>query len=56
METTKPTPCQREDKHREAITELIEAVAKQQDALAKILEAEHRNIQKNNRAFQRGCG
>ena len=46
METTKTPPCQREDDRREAITELIEAVAEQQKALAKILEAEHRKIQK----------
>ena len=45
METT-TTPCPHEDDRREAITELIKAVAKQQDALAKILEAEHRKIQK----------
>ena len=37
----KNAPCQREDNCREAITELIEAVAEQQEALAKILEAEH---------------
>lgn len=46
METTKAPPCPREDSRREAITELIEAVAEQQEALAKILEAEHRKIQK----------
>lgn len=46
MEATNTTPCQREGDRREAITELIEAVAEQQDALAKILEAEHRKIQK----------
>ncbi|MGM9640059.1 MAG: hypothetical protein ACI3V3_01680 [Faecousia sp.] len=46
METTQATTCQREDNRRDAITELIEAVAKQQEALAEILEAEHRKIQK----------
>lgn len=35
-----------EDKRREAITKLIESVAKQEEALAEILEAEHRKIQK----------
>lgn len=46
MEATEATPYPREDSRREAITELIEAVAKQQEALAEILEAEHRKIQK----------
>ena len=41
--TTPPYP---QDTRREAITRLIESVARQQDALAEILEAEHRKIQK----------
>lgn len=51
METTKTPPSHHEDDRREAITELIESVAKQQDALAKILEAEHRKIQKATELF-----
>ena len=46
METMQTESPPREDGRREAITELIEAVAKQQEALAEILEAEHRKIQK----------
>lgn len=46
METTQTTTAPREDKRREAITKLIESVAKQEEALAEILEAEHRKIQK----------
>lgn len=46
MEATQAAPGRREDNRREAITELIEAVAKQQEALAEILEAEHRKVQK----------
>ncbi|MGM9600542.1 MAG: hypothetical protein ACI3W5_03005 [Faecousia sp.] len=45
MEATQ-TPCPREDRRREAITRLIDSVAEQQEALAEILEAEHRKIQK----------
>ena len=46
METTQTPPRPHEDERREAITKLIESVAKQQEALAEILEAEHRKIQK----------
>lgn len=46
METTQTTAAPREDKRREAITKLIESIAKQEEALAEILEAEHRKIQK----------
>lgn len=45
MDTTQ-TPPYPQDTRREAITRLIESVARQQDALAEILEAEHRKIQK----------
>ncbi|MCI6730040.1 MAG: hypothetical protein SOY32_00250 [Candidatus Faecousia sp.] len=46
METTQTMPPRREDSRCEAITELIESVAEQQEALAKILEAEHKKIEK----------
>lgn len=46
METTQTIPKPQEDSRSEAITRLIESVAKQQEALAEILEAEHRKIQK----------
>lgn len=46
METTQAAPNPREDDRRKAISELIDSVAKQQEALAEILEAEHRKIQK----------
>lgn len=46
MEATQTPPGRCEDNRREAITELIEAVAKQQESLAEILEAEHRKVQK----------
>lgn len=36
----------RDDSRCKAITELIEAVAKQQEALARILEAEHKKVEK----------
>lgn len=36
----------REDSRCKAITELIEAVAEEQEALARILEAEHEKIEK----------
>lgn len=46
METIQPLPSRHEDSRCKAITELIEAVAKQQEALARILEAEHKKIEK----------
>lgn len=47
MDTLIQTPQPpREDSRRRAITEMIEAVAEQQEALAKILEAEHKKIEK----------
>lgn len=45
METIQTTPSRHDDR-RKAITELIESVAKEQEALARILEAEHRKIEK----------
>lgn len=45
METIQTTPSRHDDR-RKAITELIEAVSKEQEALARILEAEHRKIEK----------
>lgn len=46
METTQTMPPHRDDSRCKAITELIESVAEQQDALARILEAEHKKIEK----------
>lgn len=46
METTQTMPPRRETGRCEAITELIESVAEQQDALARILDAEHRKVEK----------
>ena len=45
METIQTTPSRHDDR-RKAITELIEAVSKEQEALARILEAEHKKIEK----------
>lgn len=45
METIQTTPSRHDDR-RKAITELIESVAKEQEALARILEAEHKKIEK----------
>lgn len=46
METNQLHPTPREDSRCKAITELIKAVAEQQEALARILEAEHEKIEK----------
>lgn len=46
MEAMQTYPPRHDDSRRKAITELIESVAKQQDALARILEAEHKKIEK----------
>ncbi|MDY3225006.1 MAG: hypothetical protein SOW84_03910 [Candidatus Faecousia sp.] len=49
METTQTTqamPPRPENSRCRAISELIDAVAEQQEALARILEAEHRKIEK----------
>ena len=46
METIQTVPSRHGDSRCKAITELIEAVAEQQEALARILEAEHKKIEK----------
>ena len=46
METLQTSISRHEDSRCKAIAELIEAVSKQQEALARILEAEHRKIEK----------
>ena len=46
METMQTTPPRRDDSRCKAITELIDAVAEQQEALARILDAEHQKIEK----------
>lgn len=46
METIQTTSHHREESRCKAITELIEAVAEQQEALARILQAEHKKIEK----------
>lgn len=45
METVQTIPP-RHDSRCKAITEIIEAVAEQQEALARILEAEHKKLEK----------
>ncbi|MDD6189233.1 MAG: hypothetical protein PUB32_06645 [Clostridiales bacterium] len=46
MEAVKTMPPRHEDSRCKAITELIESFAKEQEALARILEAEHKKIEK----------
>ncbi|MGM9574793.1 MAG: hypothetical protein ACI3VE_02680 [Oscillospiraceae bacterium] len=46
METVQTIPPRHQDTRCKAITEIIEAVAEQQEALARILEAEHKKIEK----------
>lgn len=46
METVQTIPPRHQDCRCKAITEIIEAVAEQQEALARILEAEHKKIEK----------
>jgi len=46
MEAMQSLPFRHDDSRCKAITELIEAVAKEQEALARILEAEHKKIEK----------
>lgn len=46
METVQTWHPHREDNRGKAITELIESVAEEQEALARILEAEHKKIEK----------
>ena len=48
MDAVQTTPHRPEENtRRKAITKLIEAVAEQQEALARILEAEHKNREGN---------
>lgn len=46
MEYTQTTPTHHDDSRRKAITDLISSVAEEQEALARILEAEHKKIEK----------
>lgn len=46
MDTVQTSSSRREDSRCAAITELIESVAEEQEALARILEAEHKKIEK----------
>lgn len=46
METVQLSPSHREDNRCKSISELIESVAKEQEALARILESEHKKIEK----------
>lgn len=48
MENIQTAPSQRNDSRCKAITELIEAVAEQQEALARILEVEPKKIEKTS--------
>ena len=49
MDPVQSSPPRPDDRRERAITELIDAVAEQQEALARILESEHRKI---DRAIQ----
>ena len=46
METIQTSQPRRDDSRCKAITELIEAVSEEQEALARILDAEHKKIEK----------
>ena len=46
MDDTQFFPPRHEDSRCKAISELIESVAKEQEALARILDAEHKKIEK----------
>lgn len=46
METMQTLTSSREDSRKKAISELIEAVAEQQEALAQVLEAERKKMEK----------
>ena len=56
MDDTQFFPPRHEDSRCKAISELIESVAKEQEALARILDAEHKKNRKDLRAVRRGCG
>lgn len=45
------TPPRNENQRCTAISQLIEAVAEQQESLARILEAEHRKIEKTTQLY-----
>ena len=51
MEPMKTCPGRRDESRCKAITELIDAVAEQQEALARILEAEHKKIEKTTQLY-----
>ena len=51
METTQSTPPRPDDNRCKAISKLIEAVAEQQEALARILESEHKKIEKATQLY-----
>ena len=51
METTQSTPPRPDDNCNKAISKLIEAVAEQQEALARILDAEHKKIEKATQLY-----
>lgn len=46
MDYTQSCPSHRDDSRCKAITDLIASVAEEQEALARILEAEHKKIEK----------
>lgn len=46
MEYTQSSQSHHDDERFEAISDLIESVAEEQEALARILEAEHKKIEK----------
>ena len=46
MEAIQTSPPRHDDSRCKAITDLIESVAEEQEALARILEAEHKKIEK----------
>lgn len=46
METLQTSAVRRDDSRSKAITALIESVTEEQEALARILEAEHKKIEK----------
>ena len=48
---TVQTPPRQENRRCTAISELIEAVAEQQEALGRILEAEHKKIEKTTQLY-----
>ena len=51
MEAIQTSPPRRDDTRCKAITDLIKAVAEEQEALARILEAEHKKIEKTTQLY-----